>query len=100
MWGEYKNATRRIRVKRGCPQGDIRSPFLWNLVIDDLLNYSVNIIPGFLQAFADDIITLAEGDDTDIWQPSKQVRTGAKVLSRQKLKCSQCPENNNMDNPP
>ena len=69
----HKNATRRIRVKRGCPQGGILSPFLWNLVIDDLLNYSVNLIPGYLQAFADDLITLAEGDDIDtIWQRTQK----------------------------
>ena len=65
----HKNSTRRIRIKRGCPQGGILSPFLWNLVIDDLLHYTAKLIPGYLQAFADDIMTLAEGDDLDIiWQ--------------------------------
>ena len=106
----HKNATRRIRVKRGCPQGGILSPFLWNLVIDDLLNYSVNLIPGYLQAFADDLMTLAEGDDTDIiWQqtqkPSKQLRTGA-FNQRSQYKYSQDKNCNvhgleqKMDNPP
>ena len=81
----HNNAASMIRVKRGCPQGGILSPFLWNLVIlviDDLLNYSVNLISGYLQAFADDLITLAEGDNIDIiWQrtqkKSKPLRTGA-----------------------
>ena len=65
----YKNATRRIKTKRGCPQGGVLSPFLWNLVIDDLLQYTAKHIPGYIQAFADDIMSLAEGDDLDvIWQ--------------------------------
>ena len=65
----HKNATRRIKTKRGCPQGVVVSPFLWNLVIDDLLQYTAKHIPGYIQAFADDIMSLAEGDDLDvIWQ--------------------------------
>ena len=65
----HKNSTRRIKTKRGCPQGGVLSPFLWNLVIDDLLQYTAKHIPGYIQAFADDIMSLAEGDDLDvIWQ--------------------------------
>ena len=70
-----KNATRRIKTKRGCPQGGVLSPFLWNLVIDDLLSFyntqqnTAKHIPGYIQAFSDDIMSLAEGDDLDvIWQ--------------------------------
>ena len=45
------------------------SPFLWNLVIDDLLQYTAKYIPGYILAFADDIMSLAEGYDPDvIWQ--------------------------------
>ena len=44
-----------IRATRGCPQGGILSPFLWNLVMDDLLNHSKKDIPGDLQGFADDL---------------------------------------------
>ena len=72
----HKNSSRRISIKRGCPQGGILSPFLWNLVIDDLLNYTAKLIPGYLQAFADDIMTLAEGDDLDvIWQRTQTTIT-------------------------
>ena len=66
-------------------------PPRWDTLLFPLLNYSVNRIPGYLQAFADDIITLAEGDDTDIWQRTqKTIKTIedwclTKVLSRQKL---------------
>ena len=55
-----------FRVKLGCPQGRLLSPFFWNLVIVDLPNYSVNLIPDYLQALAENLITLAEGDDTNI----------------------------------
>ena len=49
------------------------SPFLWNLVVDDLLNYSATHIPGYLQAFADDLISLAEGNDTEVtWQRTQK----------------------------
>ena len=69
----HKNASKRIRIKRGCPQGGILSPFLWNLVIDDLLNYTVKDVPGYLQAFADDLVSLAEGNDTDvIWERTQR----------------------------
>ena len=63
-------------------QGGVLSPFLWNLVIDDLLQYTAKQIPGYIQAFADDIMSLAEGDDLDvIWQRTqttiKTIETGA-----------------------
>ena len=38
----HKNATRRIKTKRGCPHGGVLSPFLWNLVIDDSYNTQQN----------------------------------------------------------
>ena len=62
----HKTATKRIRIRRGCPQGGVLSPFLWNLIIDDLLNYSAKEIPGYLQAFADDLFSLAEGNDIEV----------------------------------
>ena len=37
--------------------------------MDDLLKFSAKEIPGYLQVFADDFVTLAEGSDTVvIWQ--------------------------------
>ena len=69
----HKDITKRIRIRRGCPQGGILSPFLWNLVVDDLLKFSAKEIPGYLQAFADDLVTLAEGSDTGvIWQRTQK----------------------------
>ena len=73
----HKNATRRIKTKRRCPQGGVLSPFLWNLVIYDLLQYTAKHIPGYIQAFADDIMSLAEGDDLDIIWQSKGLNISA-----------------------
>ena len=39
------------------------SPVLGNLVVNNLLNKQANEIPGYLQAFADDLVILTEGDD-------------------------------------
>ena len=62
----HKTATKRFRVRRGCPQGGILSPFLWNLVVDDLLRYTAKEIPGYLQAFADDLVVLCESNDLEV----------------------------------
>ena len=41
--------------------------------MDDLLKFSAKEIPGYLQAFADDLVTLAEGSDTGvIWQRTQK----------------------------
>ena len=45
-------------VKRGCLQGGIFSPFLLNLVINELLQYTRNRIPSDLQGFADDLVSI------------------------------------------
>ena len=55
-WG---NSKINRKIEKGCPQGGVLSPFLWNLVLDDLLqkfNNSDNI-----QAFADDLSLLSIG---------------------------------------
>ena len=41
--------------------------------MDDLLKFSAREIPGYLQAFADDLVALAEGSDTGvIWQRAQR----------------------------
>lgn len=61
---EVKNHQKRIKIQRGCPQGGILSPFLWNLVINDLLKHAQENNIGNLQAFADDLLSLVAGSDT------------------------------------
>ena len=53
-------------IPKGCPQGGVLSPFLWNLVLNDLLN-SFSFTNN-LQAFADDLSLLTLGCDVStIW---------------------------------
>ncbi|KAL5262710.1 hypothetical protein ACHWQZ_G008195 [Mnemiopsis leidyi] len=56
---ELNGHKRTIRIVKGCPQGGILSPFLWNLVVDSLLSFTKEIIPCDLQGFADDLALLA-----------------------------------------
>ena len=58
-----KYSTKRFKITKGCPQGGVLSPVLWNLVVNNLLNKQANEIPGYLQAYADDLVILTEGDD-------------------------------------
>ena len=58
-----KHSTKRFKITKGCPQGGVLSPVLWNMVVNNLLNKRANEIPGYLQAFADDLAILVEGDD-------------------------------------
>ena len=57
------NETRvQKRICRGCPQGGILSPFLWNAVIDQLLN-TAQASAIYTQAYADDLLCIVVGHD-------------------------------------
>ena len=56
---ELQGSTKVISIVRGCPQGGILSPFLWNLVINELLEYTRDRIPSDLQGFADDMVLVS-----------------------------------------
>jgi ribonuclease HI len=56
---ELNGCSKIIKITKGCPQGGILSPFLWNLVVDSLLSFTRNRIPCDLQGFADDLALLA-----------------------------------------
>ena len=60
------NITKTIKIGKGCPQGGVLSPFLWNLVVDSLLELSYMDTTAYLQGFADDLVILTEGDDLDV----------------------------------
>ena len=51
-----------IPVRRGCPQGGILSPTLWNLTVDTLL-VKFDASPTYAGSFADDINALTRGQD-------------------------------------
>ena len=52
------------KVKKGCPQGGILSPLLWNLVINSLL-ILINSTQADSEGFADDVNFLIRGIDID-----------------------------------
>lgn len=55
------------KVERGCPQGGILSPILWNLVADELLEKLKLAYPQVYSAgYADDIEALSRGPDVNI----------------------------------
>ena len=58
-------------VTKGCPQGGILSPFIWNLVLNDLL-VSVNSSSDLVQAFADDLVIINQGIDASTVRDSSQ----------------------------
>ena len=51
-------------MTKGCIQGSVCGPTFWNLVLDDLLEKS---LPSgcYIQAFADDVFLLVEGDTAE-----------------------------------
>ena len=51
-------------VKKGCPQGGIMSPLLWNLVINSLI-ILINSTPADSEGYADDVNLLVRGIDID-----------------------------------
>jgi len=57
-----KDTTVAKKVTRGCPQGGILSPFLWNIVMNDFLK-KTDTMGVYAQAYADDIAGLLVGKD-------------------------------------
>ena len=52
--------TVRRRVTKGCPQGGVLSPLLWNITLNTLLS-RLGYDSSFIQAFADDLVILIQG---------------------------------------
>ena len=63
---EHKHKAITFRITKGVAQGGILSPLIWNIVLDSLLQSTAKDAPAYLQAFADDLITIAEGSDLAI----------------------------------
>lgn len=49
-----------LKATRGCPQGGVLSPLLWNLVVDDLIRM-LNSSGVYAQGYADDVAILVAG---------------------------------------
>lgn len=57
----YAGAEIRRSTSKGCVQGSISGPILWNLLLDPLL-HDLNDRGSYTQAFADDIVIVVDGD--------------------------------------
>lgn len=54
------DSTMRIVATRGCPQGGVLSPLLWNITVDSLLE-KLDRNHHYAQAYADDVAILCRG---------------------------------------
>ena len=52
--------TMDVSVAKGCPQGGVLSPLLWDLVVDELL-VNLNRQGFYTQGYADDLVILVRG---------------------------------------
>ncbi|GFT27117.1 uncharacterized protein TNCV_4676321 [Trichonephila clavipes] len=50
-------------LERGCPQGSVSGPVLWNIIINDVLFKLNNLACSEIIAFADDILVCSQGKD-------------------------------------
>lgn len=63
---ELDNCVVEAEVQRGCPQGGLLSPLLYNLVVHDLLNNLRTEFPeAYSQGFADNLAVLIRGIDPE-----------------------------------
>ena len=62
---ELHGKTIQRKIYRGCPQGAILSPLLWNLTLNTLLARE-DLDPNLLQAFADDLAIIIQGTDISL----------------------------------
>jgi len=56
----------------GCPQGGVLSPFLWNILVDDLLRLEFDFLVIFI-AYADDITIVTPHKDPEIATRNLQI---------------------------
>ena len=59
---EWAGAKITMNLSKGCAQGGVLSPFMWNTTIGGLLRL-LNNTPAYVQAYADDIVILFQGPD-------------------------------------
>ena len=72
---KLQGASLTRKIYKGCPQGGILSPFLWNITLNILLA-NKELHKDFLQAFADDMAIIIPGID-----PSTLCDIASKYLS-------------------
>jgi len=63
----YMGETFRREVERGCPQGGVLSPLLWNLTVEEILSEIKMMFPMlYTQGYADDLAILSYGIDLGV----------------------------------
>ena len=55
------NSSSSKRVTKGCPQGSVSGPTLWNIIISNLISLLFNAPNLKIVAFADDIMVMMQG---------------------------------------
>ena len=66
----YGTLSRKIQCERGCIQGSILGPIIWNLVMNDVFDYSINGVA--VQAYADDITALITAQNDTLLNKAAQ----------------------------
>jgi len=62
---DFQGEAEVIIPTKGCPQGGVLSPLLWNLVVDEVLK-ELSSKGVFVQGYADDIVIMVQGRFTNI----------------------------------
>ncbi|RVE41707.1 hypothetical protein evm_013638 [Chilo suppressalis] len=73
------NATTRAKVVRGCPQGGVLSPLLWNIVVDSLIR-SPNDRGYTTIGYADDLTILINGNAENVL--CKVMRSALQIVEK------------------
>ncbi|XP_063544290.1 uncharacterized protein LOC134752526 [Cydia strobilella] len=79
----YLGKTVRRRTERGCIQGSIGGPLLWNLQLDPLLREAEGG-SAQLQAFADDIVIMARANTTE--ELNRKINDALEMVARWGMK--------------
>lgn len=63
VYTSYDNTQRSKHINKGCPQGGVISPTLWNILVDELLdNHTINNDSTHTIAFADDLTIILKAN--------------------------------------
>ena len=54
------------KITKGCPQGGILSPYIWNLIMDDLMKMFPKLHSTYVIIYADDVMLLGIGIDEQV----------------------------------